>query len=298
MKRSACFFAGLAVSALAWAHGGADGSKRGIEASMVVTGTITVNAKGSVQGYTIQELDKLPPAARQIIQATVPRWQFVPIIENGKAVAAKAGMSLRIVADMLDEHRATVRVAGAAFGCDAGRARKLVPNECPAGSSVTYLDRRPPQYPVEALQDRVGGEVFLVLQIDRNGHVSQAAVSQVNLFSRTDRAGHYRKVLAETSLRAARRWQFSIPTVGPDAAKDHWVVQVPVNYWLGPPGSAPAQRYGRWNAYVPGPVQEVPWAGADGAANGNADAIAAGAPFMRDRRFVLKTALADDTGQS
>lgn len=297
MKRSACFLVGMAVSALVWARGGAEG-KPGIEASMVVTGTITVNANGSVRGFTIQDLDKLPPAARHIIQATVPRWQFIPIIENGKAVAARAGMSLRIVADMIDEHRATVRVAGAAFGCDAGRARNLVPNECPAGSSVTYRDRWPPQYPIDALQAGVGGEVFLVLQVDRKGHVSQAAASQVNLFSLTDRAGHFRKVLAETSLRAARRWQFSIPTVGPDAAKDHWVVQVPVNYWLGPPGSAPAQHYGRWNAYVPGPVQDVPWAGADGAANGNADAIAAGAPFLRDPRFVLKTALADGTGQS
>lgn len=298
MKRSACVLVGLVVSAVAWAHGGAESPNRSIEASMVVTGTITVSANGSVQGYTIHDLDKLPPAARRIIQATVPRWQFLPIIESGKAVAAQAGMSLRLVADMIDEHRATVRVAGAAFGCDAGRARNLVPNECPAGSSVTYLERRPPQYPIDALQAGVGGEVFLVLQIDRKGHVSQAAVSQVNLFSLTNRAGHYRKVLAETSLRAARRWQFSIPTVGPDAAKDHWVVQVPVNYWVGPRGSAPAQHYGRWNAYVPGPVQDVPWAGADGAANGNVDAIAAGAPFMRDRRFVLKTALADDTGQS
>lgn len=297
MKRSASFVLGLILPALTFAQGGGDAAKRGIEASMVVTGTITVNPRGGVQGYTIQDLEKLPPAARRIIQATVPRWQFVPIMENGMAVAAKAGMSLRIVADMIDRTHATVRVAGAEFGCDAGRARKLVPGECPAGTSVTYVDRRPPAYPIQALRDRVGGEVFLVLQIDRQGHVSQAAVRQINLYSMTDEANHYRKVLAEASLRAVRRWQFAIPTVGPGAAKGHWIVQVPVNYWIGWPGSAPAGHYGQWNAYLPGPVQDVPWAGADGS-NGSADAIAAGAPFMRDRRFVLKTALASDTGQS
>lgn len=286
MKGLACLLLGILIAATASA------AEVHVQDSMVVTGTITVNPDGSVASYTVRDLDKLPPAARHIVQATVPKWQFAPIFANGKPVAAKAGMSLRIVADMIDKTHARVRIASAEFGCEAGRARKLLPDECPKGSSVAYAHRRPPNYPMEALQARVGGEVFLVLQVDRNGHVSRAAARQVNLYSVTDEPAHFRTVLADASLRAAGRWRFNIPTTGPEAAKDHWVVQVPVNYWIGFPGSAPARHYGEWNAYIPGPVQDVPWADADGRSSGGFDAIAwAGVPFVRDTRFVLETAL-------
>lgn len=270
-----------------------------VEDSMVVTGTVTVNPAGDVQGYTLYEQDKLPQMVRQIVQDTVPHFQFLPIVVDGKAVTAETGMSLRIVVKTTaGAKQGTIRVAAAEFGCDAGRARNLLPDQCPKGTSVSYVRRQSPNYPWAALQARVGGEVFLVLQIDRNGHVSQAAARQVNLYSLTDWPEHYRKVLAEASLRAASKWQFTVPTTGPNAAKDHWVVQVPINYWIGAPGSAPANHYGQWNAYIPGPVQDIPWAGADGASGGNSDAISAGAPFMRDARFVLKTTLSSGAGQS
>lgn len=271
-----------------------------VEDSMVVTGTVTVNPAGDVQGYTLYEQDKLPQMVRQIVQDTVPHFQFLPIMVDGKAITAETGMSLRIVVKTTaGAKQGTIRVAAAEFGCDAGLARNLLPDQCPKGTSVSYVRRQPPNYPWAALQARVGGEVFLVLQIDRNGHVSQAAARQVNLYSLTDWPEHYRKVLAEASLRAASKWQFTVPTTGPNAAKDHWVVQVPVNFTMGPCCSATARHYGQWNAYIPGPVQDIPWAGADGAPGGDADAISDnGAPFMKDARFVLKTTLSGDTGQS
>lgn len=294
MKRSAWWLLmALTVPGLACA------AATPVEDSMVVTGTVTVNPAGDVQGYTLYEQDKLPQMVRQIVQDTVLHFQFLPIMVDGKAITAETGMSLRIVVKTTaGAKQGTIRVAAAEFGCDAGRARNLLPDQCPKGTSVSYVRRQPPNYPWAALQARVGGEVFLVLQIDRSGHVSQAAARQVNLYSLTDWPAHYRKVLAEASLRAASKWQFTVPTKGPNAAKDHWVVQVPVNYWIGAPGSAPANHYGQWNAYIPGPVQDIPWAGADGASGGNSDAISDGAPFMRDARFVLKTTLSSGSGQS
>lgn len=274
-----------------------------VEASMLVTGTITVNPQGGVQSYTVQGLNKLPPAVQQIIQTTVSRWQFVPIMAAGKAVTADAGMSLRIVADMTDAQHATIRIAAAAFGCDA-RPKTNLPGECPHGTAVGYVQRKPPSYPVDALKGGVGGEVFLVLQIDRDGHVSQAAVRQVNLYRITDHAAHYRDVLAEATLRAASKWQFRVPTVGPNAAKDHWVVQVPVNYTMGVPrdacGAIPCSRASAWSTYIPGPVQDIPWSdeGKKAGSLGGSDAIAGGALFMRDDRFVLKSPPSGGTGQS
>lgn len=294
MKRLACLLLTLALPATAFASGAP------IQESMLVIGTITVNPDGSVQNYTVHGLDKLPPAARHIIQATVPRWQFVPIIAGGKAIAAKAGMSLRIVADMVDEHHAIVRLAGAAFGCDA-RPKSNLPGECPAGTAIRYIRRDVPRYPMDAMRARVGGEVFVVVQIGPDGRVTQAAARQVNLYTMSDDQAHYRKLLADSSLQAARRWIFRVPTVGPNAAKDHWAVTVPVNYVLrGGDSVGATRRYGHWSAYLPGPVQAIPWdhEDASGASGANADAIAGGAPFVRDRRFVLKTALGGGASQS
>jgi len=298
MNPSVCFVLGLVLPALALAQGGADAPRRDVEASMVVTGTITLNPNGSVQGYTLREPDKLPPIVLRIVEQAVPAWSFVPVIAGGKAVTAKAGMSLRIVADMLDAQHAVVRIAGAEFGCDASDAHKLLPNACSANTTVTPLQRTPPRYPAEALKSWVGGEVFLVLQIGRDGHVQRAVVRQVNLYSLTRDRTHYRHVLADATLRVARTWRYHIPTTGTEAEKDHWVVQVPVNYTIDGTYAA-TRKYGQWSVYVPGPVQHIPWdEDGRGTSRGSADAIASDASFVQDVRFVLKTSLSGSSGQS
>ena len=151
----------------------------------------------------------------------------------------------------------------------------------------------------------VSGEVFLVLQIGRDGHVTQAAARQVNLYRLTDDPAHFRKILARASLKAARSWQFKIPTVGPEAAKQHWLVQVPVNYTLenrprDACGAIPCSRQYAWRAYVPGPVRDIPWShdGTEDASRSGTDAVAGGAIFTRDNRFVLQTPLAGGPGRS
>lgn len=289
MKHLACLWLGVLIPALAL------GAQPHIQESMLVTGAITVNPDGSVQSYTVHDMDKLPLGVRRIIQDTVPRWQFVPIMAGGKATAAKAGMSLRIVADMIDKNHATIQVAGAAFGCDT-RPKANLPGECPAGTAIRYVRRTPPSYPMDALRARVAGEVFVVLQVGRNGRVTQAAVRQVNLYTLSDEQSHYREVLADASLRAARRWTFRVPTIGPSAAKDHWVVTVPINYRLRR-GYATNRGYGHWSAYLPGPARVIPWDHEDTSGSGRgADAIAGGAPFVRDVRFVLETPLAKAAG--
>jgi hypothetical protein len=296
MKRLACLgiLLGLIVPVLALA------AKTPVEASMVLTGTITVNPDGSVRGYALHDEDKVPPGVRQIVQATVPHWQFEPITADGKPIIAKTGMSLRIVADVGADNKATVRVAGAQFGCNADQAKALLQMACQPNRTVWYGRREPPSYPNSALMAGVGGEVFLVLQVDRSGHVAQVATSQVNLYVRATHADEFRKVLADNAIAAAKKWTFRVPTAGAAAAKDRWIVRVPVDYTIaGSPGRN--RRYGHWTVYVRGPVRVIPWADGDSkpGAHANGDAIAGnGALFIRDGRFVLKTPLAGNGSQS
>lgn len=296
------FLALLVLLAPAFGHA----AEPHVQSSMLVGGTITVSPNGSVRGYTLYKQDELQPFVTQIVKRTVATWQFVPIEKNGKAVPAEAGMMLRIIADRVDEQHVAVRVAGAQFGCSAWLVQrlKLLPDVCPKSAYVTAENRKPPRYPVDALRAGVGGEVFLVLQVGLDGHVTQAAVRQVNLYAQVPLQAQYRKALADASLKAARKWQFQVPMVGPEAEKEHWIVQVPIRYTTihtrtGTLLQTPQKPRSQWTAYIPGPVHDIPWADqGNGAAAGSADAIAGGGAFVRDTRFVLKTPLAGDSGKS
>ena len=272
-----------------------------IEASMVVNGTITVNPDGSVRGYALDKENTLPSYVRQIVQKTVSGWMFVPVKTDGKAVTARTGMTLRLVADWHDKEHATIWVAGAEFGCDSWRTSREYTETCPSGSMVTEAQRTPPHYPTDAAFHGVGGEVFLVLDVGRDGRVMRAAVRKVDLYSMIPRQPKYRKVLADASLTAARKWKFHVPTVGPEADRDHWIVVVPVRYKFQMSGTGTLLRKPRsqWTAYVPGPVNNIPWADEDeGGAAGSGDAVAGSGVFVRDTRFELKTPLAGDPGKT
>ncbi|HEX7324627.1 MAG TPA: hypothetical protein VF292_04635 [Rhodanobacteraceae bacterium] len=262
-----------------------------VEDTMVVSGTLTVGPRGGVQSYRVHGFATLPPAAREILQATIPHWAFVPIMAHGKPVAARTDMYVRIVADFTGDNRARVTVAGAQFGCGAWQTRRAEPNACARGTRLSYANRRPPMYPMDAARDGVGAETLLELQIGRDGRVAHAAVRQVNLYTRTPRPAFWRQLFAAASVRAARRWRFHVPTAGPNAAKAWWDVTVPVNYTLRDrtaDACGQRHRYGHWCAYLPGPVQSIPWAHDAHAQADDVAAVAGGAPFLRDPRFVLK----------
>ncbi|WHZ19673.1 MAG: hypothetical protein OJF55_001822 [Rhodanobacteraceae bacterium] len=288
MKRSLCVLLALALC------GAVCAAEAPIEASMVITGTITVNPAGGVQGYALHDQDKIPPGVVQIVERTIKGWQFVPIVENGQPVAAQAGMAVRVVARMIDKANAEIRVAGASFGCDAYQAKNLLPNACPPGTTVTPDRRQPPEYPRQALKEGLGGEVYLAVEVGRDGRVIRADAMQVNLSNRFGSPLRMQNAFANNARDAAMKWRFNVPTVGPEAAKDHWVVTVPVVYTIG--GPMP-DDYGKWHAYVPGPARDVPWARDD--TPGSADALAGGGmPFVRDSRFVLKTQSGADGDRS
>lgn len=284
MKRSIslCAMLVLALPMLA------DPAGKFLDASMVATGTITVNPDGTVRGYTLDKQDKLPPPVVGLISQTLSRWTFRPVMADGKPVPAEADMSLRIVAHQKDDDHATARIVGAKFGCDAGREPRSA--ECSANEWVTPLRRAKPGYPANLAMAEVGGIVYVVLEVGKDGHVTNSAVRQANLRARmgphdSDVA---RTEFSEVSLAAARKWTFRAPTRGREAAKDHWVLVVPVVFSA---RRADDVQYGEWMACMPGPIRVIPWAQDHGKASlsGSDDAIPDGAVFQKDPRFVLLT---------
>lgn len=236
----------------------------GVEASMLVTGKVTIRADGTVGEWSIDQREALPAAVVNVIDAAAPGWRFEPILLDGKPVAARATMSLRLVAEPEGDRRFRVVIRHAYFGRDAlaavGRLRERTSRAEEDEGSEWLLPLRltPPPYPEAAARSGVQGTVYLVLLVDRKGSVRDSIAEQVNLrvWSSMRELERLRKMLGLAAVEASRRWRFQPPTRGEHADAEQWTVLVPVEFRLmGDQGP----EYGKWQVYVPGPRTRAPW---------------------------------------
>ncbi len=287
MKRSSLVLGcllGVAAPAVA------DDLGKNFEASMVVTGTITVNPDGRVGSYALDQSSRLSPMVLKMVDTTVPNWRFRPVLANGLAVPARSEMSLRIVAHLINEQQATLRISGAEFGRNAVQSQNSA--ECANHACLSEDKVVLPNFPARALQEQTGGTVYMVIEVNHQGLVARAAVQQVNMTYRGRSAPIIRDALAANSLAAVQTWTFSVPTSGEEAKRDYWIVRVPINFEFGLMGKKTTE-YGRWESYFPGPKQDIPWARNGDGAVGLSDSVDAlpgnNEPFVADTRFVLLT---------
>lgn len=241
-----------------------------VQGSMLVTGSITVTPKGDVKSFVVDRPELLPPSVVDLIGKNAPNWRFEPVVRDGVPVFAKADMNLRIVAKPLGGKTYALSISGSYFGKPSSGGEPDV--------GIAYKRHDPPTYPMDAAHARVSGTVFVALRVNRQGQVDADVAEQVNLDTAGSEAAmrRARTMLSDAALRAARRWTFTPPTSGPDAAKSSWVVRVPVVFKLGGDGNPGlARSYGKWHAYVPGPRNVPAWL-AESESDASADAIAAG----------------------
>jgi hypothetical protein len=232
-----------------------------IERSMLVTGSVDIEPDGSVGGHKLDDPDKLPPGVVRFVDQAVGNWRFEPILVDGQPVAAQTRMSLRLVARAAgSEFRVSIR--GVNFGT-------YDPETMPS-----YRSSPPPRYPQEALHARVGGDVYAVARIGRDGSVEEVVAEQVNLRTAVpaEERPYYEQSLATATLRRIKRWKFNPPTGGGEADAPFWTVRIPVSFMIS--GTHRKARYGQWEAYLPGTYTPAPWRGADDATQ-SADALAA-----------------------
>lgn len=225
-----------------------------VRSSMIVNGDITVSPAGFVTGYKLDHPEKLPNVVAELLGKAIPTWTFEPAVKDGKPVAARARMHVRIVAAPVGGKRYSIRVAGTTFS--------------PANGADThglhYLNRpRPPRYPLLAQRNGVSGTVYLALRINRQGHVDKAAAGEVDLMTIGNPAQmtQWRKHLADAALDAARNWTFHVPDTGKQAGKSHWNAWIPVVFRISNCGRCDRDEavYGKWQPYIPGPRQYIPW---------------------------------------
>jgi len=218
MKRLLIGLLCVLLSGVALAAGPNEVRKR-VQASMLVTGSIVVAPDGTVRSYAIDHSEKLPKPVVGLIEKGVQIWRFEPTLLAGQPVAAKANMSLRIVAKPIDKDDYAISIAGAQFGQDVNRSAASV-----------YKRQIQPRYPESAVHARVWGTVYLLLRVGAQGQVEDAIAEQVDMgvVASDQELDKWRRVLANSALAAAKGWIFNVPTSGKEAFTDHWLARVPV----------------------------------------------------------------------
>lgn len=238
--------------------------RRQVEASMLVTGRVTITLEGTVGDWTIDQREKLPPAVANVIDAAAPGWRFEPVLIDGKPAHGSARMSLLMVAERIDDERFRVSIRSAHFGREAvsmaanhsgARSDTATPEE---SDQLASIELKPPAYPVQALDAGVQGTVYVVVRVDRSGRVQDAVAELVNLrvLGSEREMTRMRGWLAKSALAAARKWTFRPPTRGEWADQGSWSARVPVAYKF---TDVKDPGYGQWQSYVPGPRSAVPW---------------------------------------
>jgi len=96
-----------------------------------------------------------------------------------------------------------------------------------------------------------------------------------------------REEFAKAALVAARRWLLN-PAPG-ESDRGYDVARIPVDFAIRThPSQMPAQVYGQWEVYIPGPRQRAPWAAGEDA---SPDAMASGELYPEGGQRRLMTSL-------
>jgi len=231
------------------------------EASMLVSGMVTIDPSGSVENYMLDHPEKLSQPVKDIVKQNVDRWKFQ--FASTPAATATEHMSLRLVARMIDDQHASIRVAGASFD-DA---------QVGADEDIVYKTRPHVEYPQNASKEGASGVVYVLLRVGPNGTVLDASPEQVNLgsFHAAPDMARYRKYLADAAVKGVKQATFTVPTKGKLAGQPYWLVRIPVQFMS--EGERAGDDYGTWSVYVPGPRIDVPWLDHPELAVGAPDAV-------------------------
>jgi hypothetical protein len=248
------------------------------EASLRVTGEVSIRADGSVASYRLDPQRALDAPLQAYLDGAISQWKFQPVKVNGQPVAATVPMSLRLVAKRNQGKDYTVRIASTYF------------RSSQQSGEVTPGKMDPPDYPEVALQARATGIVYLLARFGADGHLLDVDAEQVNLgiYSHNKIVMNaLRKAFADAAIHAARDWTVNLrANPGQTAPAEPELVRIPVEFRLH------GQPAGGWEVYVPGARKPIPWAGKLQRSAGSPDALPAAGIYPLEQGAELLTPLA------
>lgn len=208
---------------------------------MVADGEVRIDPEGRVSDYSVSS--ELAPEIAALVDRSVRRWRFEPILQDGRPVIAKTALRIRLLARRSkdDSDDFTVSIASVEFGA---------PRRSSAGE--------PPRYPRLAANARLGAKVLLLLRIDETGKVVEAHPYQTSLGARTrseNDAESWRELFERASITAAKTWKYDL-TESVAGRRIGTYALLPIVFRIS--SAAGGAKEGDWVGYVPGPVHELP----------------------------------------
>ncbi|AIF48851.1 hypothetical protein [Dyella japonica] len=275
----------LGVGIGLWSSGScAEDLRQQMVASTLVTGTVLVSPDGKVHSFKVDQAEKLPAAARDLLNRNIPTWTFERNVALPVDITER--MTIRLMAKAVDAHHDAISIVSASFDDDF-RA---------ADETVVPATRTEPKYPGEAVTGNVNGTVYTLIYVGRDGRTQKALAEQVNLRTAVPKKyqDQFRKDLANAATSALSSWTWRVPTSGRQAAAPGWWVRIPVVFTLSIKGKLEIKdpEYGDWDVYIPGPRLQLTLDSADQALQAQgSDAIANGTIHLADPSVKLTTSL-------
>lgn len=208
---------------------------------MVANGDVQIDGDGRVTDYSLSS--ELAPEVAALVDRSVRRWRFQPILQDGRPVNAKTALSIRLLARRSadDSDNYTVSIASVDFGA---------PRRGSGGE--------PPRYPDLAARAGLNAKVLLLLRIDDTGKVVEALPYQTSLGARTRSerdAESWRRIFERASIRAAKTWKYDLTELL-DGRRIGGYSIAPIEYRMVARDRGGDQD--QWVGYIPGPVHELP----------------------------------------
>jgi hypothetical protein len=264
--------------------GYADDLRQQLVASTLVTGTVQISPEGKVDSYTIDQMDKLPASARDLLQRSIPAWTFERTITLPIDITER--MTIRLLAKPVDDKHDEISIVAASFDDDFK-----------SDDEIARADKRvQPVYPKMSLDARVSGTVYALVLVGKDGHTQKVDAEQVNLRALLPKFDQerFRKDLAGAAAKALWAWTWSVPTSGRFADYPSWWVRVPVRFNIHVAGTPETKEpgFGDWDLYIPGPHLVVTSSEAVSATQAQgSDAIPDGTVHLAATAVKLKTPL-------
>jgi hypothetical protein len=262
----------------------AEDIRQEVVASTLVTGSVQITPEGKVHSYTVDQADKLPAAARELLDKNIPAWTFQRNVTLPVDITERMTIRLRVAP--VDDKHDTISIVAASFDDDFQSSDE----------TATAAKRTQPAYPRMSMDARVGGTVYVLILVGRDGRSQKVLTEQVNLRAAVPKYDQerFRNDLAGAAIRALSSWTWTVPSSGRWANSPGWWVRVPVRFNIHVMGTPPPQDpgYGDWDVYIPGPRRQLTSveAGPDMRAEGS-DAMVDGSIHFASSSVTLKTPL-------
>ena len=235
-----------------------------------VMGDITIDATGGVLDYAI--VTPLTAPVKRIVDQSVRRWRFEPVIRGGRAINAKGKMFLLLTATPVD-----------------GGYRMKIDN-VRFGGERDVLSRGRIEYPRAALRSQVNAEVVAAIRVDAAGKVVDVVTvgsRLLNVHGSQREQAKMRALFEQATVGSMKNWQFR-PADLEAGESAETTMMIPVKYCAGTGCSA----NGTWQlAGTSEPARPVPWLRPDQQLV-DVDRLEDGQPIALDGALRLQTPVA------